>query len=150
MTYPHILNKNIVKFQSWLHDIEDYVGEDDNPSRALTALKATIHEIRDHLPIDLTAHLSDQLPIIIRGLFFEGWDPHKTSTKDRKLENFLDTIYHQVSPNYPSINIEKYILAVFYTLSLQVSEGIIYKILQVLPHSIKVFLNQEIKTQLPI
>lgn len=144
MTYPSILNKNVATFQSWLREIADYVGDDDDLSRSLASLKGTLHEIRDHLPIELAANLSEQLPLILRGIFFEGWNPHHTAFNERKLEDFLEAIYGRFSNEYPGMDPSKYALAVFDTLSRHVSKGIIDKITKVLPKQIRDFLNQAI------
>jgi uncharacterized protein (DUF2267 family) len=42
-------------------------------------LRATLHALRDRLIIDEVAQLSAQLPMLIRGLYYKGWDPTKTA-----------------------------------------------------------------------
>ena len=42
---------------------------------AYKALRAVLHALRDRLPIDVVAHLGAQLPVLIRGFYYEGWRP---------------------------------------------------------------------------
>jgi uncharacterized protein (DUF2267 family) len=72
----------------WLRDISQQLG-DDNRRHAYLALRGTLHALRDFLPIDESAHLSAQLPTLVRGVYFEGWDPSATPTEERSREAFL-------------------------------------------------------------
>lgn len=59
-----ILNKSLHKACVWLHDVDDKLGT-ANLDSALAALRAVLHEIRNHLPINDSAHLSEQFPTLI-------------------------------------------------------------------------------------
>jgi uncharacterized protein (DUF2267 family) len=63
---------------------------------ALRLLRVTLHQIRDHILIDEVAQLSAQLPLLIRGMFFEGWVPKRTPVKDRSAEGFVKSIEDQL------------------------------------------------------
>ena len=58
----------------WLQEL---TGLLDGGSRhdAYVALRATLHALRDRLPIEETAELAAQLPMLVRGFYYEGWDP---------------------------------------------------------------------------
>lgn len=72
----------------WLNDILDWLGWDDR-YRAYHALRAVLHALRDRLPVDQTAALAAQLPMLVRGFFYEGWHPHGKPVKERHKEEFL-------------------------------------------------------------
>jgi len=48
---------------------------------AYKALRAVLHSMRDRLPLDDAVHFAAQLPIFLRGLFYDGWEPSKVPVK---------------------------------------------------------------------
>jgi uncharacterized protein (DUF2267 family) len=72
----------------WLHDIMDRMGWTDR-HRAYHALRAVLHALRDRLPVEEAAALGAQLPMLVRGFYYEGWHPHGKPTKERHKEEFL-------------------------------------------------------------
>jgi uncharacterized protein (DUF2267 family) len=52
------------------------------------ALRSVLHALRDRLPVEETAHLAAQLPMLVRGLYYEGWDPSRVPVKLSR-EEFL-------------------------------------------------------------
>ncbi|WP_109522663.1 MULTISPECIES: DUF2267 domain-containing protein [Nocardia] len=59
---------------AWLRRITDDLATDDRVF-AHRVLRAWLHTVRDRLEVDSAAHLSAQLPELLRGMFFEGWVP---------------------------------------------------------------------------
>jgi uncharacterized protein (DUF2267 family)/CBS domain-containing protein len=66
--------KTVEKTREWVAAVSGSLGGDD-PQRAWLALRAVLHGVRDRLPVEILGHFSAQLPMLIRGLLFEGWDP---------------------------------------------------------------------------
>src|SRR6516164_4209657 len=75
----------------WLRDIQERLGWQAR-HRAYHALRAVLHALRDRLPVDQVAALGAQLPMLIRGFYYEGWHPAGTPTKHRRKEDFLAQI----------------------------------------------------------
>lgn len=58
----------------------------------LRLLRATLQQLRDHLMVDEMAQFAAQLPLLVRGIFFEGWVPGRTSLKERSIDAFVKPI----------------------------------------------------------
>ena len=48
-----------------------------------------LHAVRDRIGPENAAHLWARLPMLIRGLYYEGWDPTGKPTKERHEAQFL-------------------------------------------------------------
>src|SRR5439155_1429880 len=72
----------------WLNDLTDRMGWQER-YRAYHALRAVLHALRDRLPVDEAAAFGAQLPMLVRGFYYEGWHPHGKPRKERKKEEFL-------------------------------------------------------------
>ncbi len=58
----------------WLRAVGDNLDTDD-PAFAYRALRAWLHTVRDRISVSSSAHLSAQLPEVLRGAYYEGWVP---------------------------------------------------------------------------
>ncbi len=72
----------------WLQEILDRTGWIDR-HRAYHALRTVLHALRDRLTVDGAAALAAQLPLLVRGIYYEGWHPADKPVKERKKEEFL-------------------------------------------------------------
>ncbi len=86
-----IIDRSVEKAHIWLNDLADELGTEDG-HHAYRVLRAFLHALRDHLSVDEAAQLSAQLPIFVRGVFYEGWDPSRTPEHARDLDSFLRRI----------------------------------------------------------
>lgn len=116
---------------TWLKEILDDLTWSERAD-AYRALRATLHTIRDHVPIETTAHLSAQLPLLVRGVFFEGWRPHAVASAQRTEEAFLAPIANAFSEDQ-FVRPAAVASAVWRVLSRHVSEGEAQQVLGALP-----------------
>ncbi|MBF6353127.1 DUF2267 domain-containing protein [Nocardia higoensis] len=58
----------------WLRAVADALGTDDLIF-AHRALRAWMHTVRDRIGVANSAHLTAQLPELLRGIYYEGWVP---------------------------------------------------------------------------
>lgn len=85
-------SRTIDAFQSTLQASLHWVGEyarslgRDHPPLAYRCLRAALHVLRDRLPAADAVALSAELPMLLRGAYFEGYDlrraPDVVSTPD--------------------------------------------------------------------
>lgn len=80
------------------------------------ALTACLHALRDALPKDAATFLGLALPLLIRGLYFEGWRPSGRPPASRTRKGFLDRIHEGVGRD-PGVDPEQVAHAVLALLS---------------------------------
>jgi uncharacterized protein (DUF2267 family) len=120
----------------WLNDIQEQLGWGEDHQRAYHALRAVLHALRDRLPVDHAAALAAQLPMLIRGIYYEGWHPHGKPVKDRHKAAFLAHIAAEFRED-PYPDPERVTKAVLRVLSKHVSSGEIEGLKQCLPTEIR-------------
>lgn len=59
---------------TWVRDVADEFGTEDHQF-AYRVLRAWLHTLRDRLTVDTAAHFAAQLPELLRGVYYEGWNP---------------------------------------------------------------------------
>ena len=96
MTHVDIIDRSDEKAHIWLNQLAEELGSADH-QYAYRVLRAFLHALRDRLSVDEAAQLAAQLPIFIRGVFYEGWDPSRTPERYRDLATFLDHIAQEAN-----------------------------------------------------
>lgn len=66
--------------KKWVSAIADEF-ETEDLEFVYGVLRAWLHTLRDRLTITAAAHFAAQLPDLIRGVFFAGWDPNAVPVK---------------------------------------------------------------------
>jgi uncharacterized protein (DUF2267 family) len=74
------LDTSISKSNAWLADIDTAFGTKDR-RLAYRVLRAWLHCLRDGLSVDLAANFAAQLPELLRGIFFDSWNPSRVPHK---------------------------------------------------------------------
>jgi uncharacterized protein (DUF2267 family) len=85
-------------------------------------LRATLQAIRDWLDVNEAAQLGAQLPMLVRGLYFEGWQPAKTPVRNNSKAAFLGRIEAAFKTD-PIDDAEEAVCSVFRLLNNHVSAG---------------------------
>jgi uncharacterized protein (DUF2267 family) len=88
---PAIIERSAEKANIWLKDVASELGDDDR-QYAYRALRAVLHVIRDRLTIYVAARLAAQLPTLIRGIYYEDWDPSRTPMPPHTVDTFLEHV----------------------------------------------------------
>jgi uncharacterized protein (DUF2267 family) len=99
-----------------------------------------LHALRDRLTVDLAAKLAAQLPTLIRGIYYEDWDPSRTPLAIHDVGPFLDHVAaegHMAGETEASLAVS----AVIAVLRAHVSAGEIDSVLAILPDSFRVLIG---------
>lgn len=127
-------DNTIQKTNELLKEIEIAFGWENRRNQSYAALRAVLHTLRDRLPVEETVQLGAQLPMLIRGMYYEGWNPSRVPVKmDR--EEFLQRVREQFLFSVES-GIEDVIRVVLVALRKFVSFGEAEDIISILPKDI--------------
>jgi uncharacterized protein (DUF2267 family) len=66
--------------QTWVNDVAREFDTEDREF-AYRVLRAWLHTLRDRLTVEASAHFAAQLPDLIRGIFYAGWNPSAVPEK---------------------------------------------------------------------
>jgi uncharacterized protein (DUF2267 family) len=130
-----VFDTTVQKTNNWLHDLMHILNWPDK-HKAYLALRSTLHALRDRLTVEEAAHLGAQLPMLVRGFYYEGWDPTGKPVRERHKEKFLARIEQPFNDD-DSIDPEVVARAVFFMLEHRVTQGEIADIKQILPAEIR-------------
>ena len=119
----------------WVNDLLQRTGWYDR-QRAYRLLRATLHALRDHLPVNEAADLGAQLPILIRGVYYEGWQPARTPVKERSKEGFIYQVQDAAKLDLAD-DPERAVRAVLGLLCEKVTEGEMTDVRRCLPKHIR-------------
>ncbi len=130
-----VIDHTVQTTHEWINELKerlDWVGHRD----ALHLLRVTLTGVRDHLSHEEVADFAAQLPLLIRGMFYEGWQPAGTPLKDRSQQAFVDRIEEQVAGGADYRGAED-ITTVFKLLNARISSGEVRDMRGGLPQGIR-------------
>ena len=120
----------------WLKDLMARLGTEDRHHGHL-ALRTTLHALRDRLAVEEAAHLGAQLPMLVRGLYFDGCTRPASRARAAPGEEFLAHVEGEArNPNFEA---EIAVRAVFGLLAERVSAGEIEDVKSIPPRPVRAF-----------
>lgn len=118
----------------WLDELNERLGRDD-PQQAYRMLRAVLMTVRDRLTVEEATDFGAQLPMLIRGFYYEGWNPSKNPTGERDRESFVN----RVAENLSSVDgdPEEVTRAVFQLVQNRITDGEVEDIKSNLPADVQ-------------
>ena len=68
-----VFDKTLQTTHLWLDEIQAELGPDRQV--AWKVLSVVLHKLRDRLPVQLAAHLGAELPLLVRGVYYDQFQP---------------------------------------------------------------------------
>jgi uncharacterized protein (DUF2267 family) len=129
-----VFDKTLETTHVWLKEIMADLGPDKQV--AWKVLSTVLHKIRDRLTVNLAAHLGAQLPLLVRGVYYDQFEPSKMPNECRNREEFIAEIAEWLSDTRP-VDPDLAARSVFKVLSRHISEGQVEHVKQALPKSVR-------------
>lgn len=129
-----VFDRTIHLTNTWLDEMMATLPRDKQ--LAWHALGAVLRTVRDRVPINLAAHLGAQLPLLVRGLYYDQWRPSDTQPNWRTADEFFSRISAQLTSVKP-VNVADAARAVFQVLNHHVDPNQVEKIRHALPEDVR-------------
>ena len=88
-----VFDRSLHKTNEIFVEIEKEMGWEDR-HQTYAAFRTVLHALRDRMTVQETADFSAQLPLVVKGVLFEGWNPSVVPVK-MNLDEFFDRIRSQ-------------------------------------------------------
>lgn len=137
MTGIQALDTAVETTEEWIISLTARLGWQDR-EKVYSALLAALHALRDSLPRDEAGYLGVQLPVLLRGLYFEGWHPASRIPRAKTRGAFLERIQEGVHRD-PGIDAEQVAHAVFSLLAERLPVGEIDDAKAATPQALRMF-----------
>ncbi|PAV12115.1 hypothetical protein ASJ81_07465 [Methanosarcina spelaei] len=135
------LDNSIDLTNVWLRDILSQLKWQSKES-AYQALRGTLHAIRDRLPVEEAVDLASQLPLMIKGVYYDGWTLRDKPEKFKK-EEFARRVHAQFEFD-DNVNPAEVIRAVLRVMYRHMGEGEIRDVKFNMPKEIQEWFPEEI------
>lgn len=100
------LNHTLEETTAWLEQLRQD-GPFETQQQAYSHLRAVLHAVRDRLTVEEAVHFAAEMPMLVRGFYFEGWKPSLAPNEHRKtVEDFLEAVgesLHALDAQTPQI-----------------------------------------------
>ena len=130
-------DKTVQESNLWLKDVMERLNTTDR-HHAYSTLRAVLHALRDRIGPESAAHLGAQLPMLLRGLFYEGWDPTGKPSKERHEADFLAHIAREL-PLADAAEVEQGVRAALDVLSKRIDRRTAVKFAAMFPLELRKF-----------
>jgi uncharacterized protein (DUF2267 family) len=132
VTGLEVFDTTLQETNHWLKLMMGELGTDSRQA-AFGALRGALHAVRDRIGVNNAVHLGAQMPMLLRGAYYEGWYPATTPTRERHLVDFIDHVADEM-PRGSQVDAAQAARACFSVMSQCLDSGEMLKLRQLLPH----------------
>lgn len=130
-----VFDRTVHDTNSWLKEISEELGHPDR-QMAYHALRGVLFTLRDRLTPEEAADFASQLPILIRGIFYEGYRPANKPDTFRDRAEWLERVRIELD-KVGGQNPENATRAVFRVIGRRVTGGEVEDVRRMLPSKIR-------------
>jgi uncharacterized protein (DUF2267 family) len=129
-----VFDRTLQITNTWLDEVMATLPRDRK--LAWHILGSVLRTIRDRVPVNLAAHLGAQLPLLVRGTYYDQWRPSETPKAWRSADEFLSIISEELSSQKP-VDAKDAAQAVFRVLNHHVDPNQVEKVRHALPEDVQ-------------
>jgi len=129
-----VFDKTLDTTHTWLNEIMKDLGPDRQV--AWKVLSVVLHKLRDRMTLGLAAHLGAQLPILVRGVYYDQFEPARLPTDWNSYDEFVAEVAKWLTDIRP-VDPDLAIKSVFKVLTHHVDPGQITKVREALPRTMR-------------
>ncbi len=133
-----VFDTTVHKTHVWLNDLMRELEWEGEPRLAYLGLRTVLHALRDRLTAEEAVQLGAQLPMLIRGFYYDGWKLTGKPLKERRKDEFLEHVKKAFKDDV-TIDPERVVRAVFKVLARRTSVGEIQDVKHLLPKALRDF-----------
>lgn len=142
----HRFDRNVHTSYEWL----DYVAAriDGERRDAYHAMHAVLGALRDRMPVDAAVALASQMPLLVRGVFYDGYEPMRRPHRARAPQDFVAAVTAALAPA-PRIDPQQAIDAVLAVLETHLERSVFDGLASVLPADLRACLGRAVPAVAP-
>jgi uncharacterized protein (DUF2267 family) len=129
-----VFDTTLHKSNEWINEVAGELHTSDR-QHAYRVLRGVLHALRDRLTPEEAVHLGAQLPMLLRGSYYEGWQPHGTPMSDGR-ETFFARMQESLADQPGVPDPERWARAVFLVLARRVDIGEVRDVMGILPRDL--------------
>lgn len=126
-----VFDTTIQETNLWLKRLMEEMDTEDR-HLAYAVLRATLQTLRDRIGPESAVHLGAQLPMLVRGFYYEGWRMSTTPTRERHLPAFLESVRGHL-PAESVADVEDAVRCVLHVLWQKIDPGESAKLVRMMP-----------------
>ena len=131
-----VFDETIQRTNTWLKELMQELNWSDRRKTYLV-VRCVLHALRDHISVNDAVYVGDQLPMLIRGAYFEHWDPLGKPLPLRSLDEFFACVAGSLARDGENrASAEIVTRAVFRLLDRKATEGEIADLQGILPSAV--------------
>jgi uncharacterized protein (DUF2267 family) len=131
----HVFDKTEQKTMHWVNGVAHNMGSTDL-KRSYMVLRGVLHAMRDRLPPNEAVQFGAQLPMLVRGFYYEGWHPQDKPKSYHRKDPFLDQVRSEV-PVLDDVQLECAVTSVFETLEQEIPGSELRQVRHALPSDLQ-------------
>jgi uncharacterized protein (DUF2267 family) len=128
------LDRSVENALAWVRQLRAQ-GNFADDAEAYSALRSVLHALRERLTVPVCASLGSQLPLVLRGVYYEGWKPESVPRQYRSQFEFLEAVHGRLRGT--PVEADHACRAVFQLLEQNISPGEIASVRSQLPEDLE-------------